>query len=545
MRVISIAGAAACAALATILLTMPEARAQTRRVVPGINPTTLTDLRAQIDRVDRLMRGGGLRMRQSRPDPLVPGRRIERADQYHRGVRVFGADIARQTARGQVISVLGTVYDGIDIDAVPTITEPEARRAVEARAGVRLGPARRGELVILPRGPGEFTLTWRLRAATGNDLREYFVDARTGRIAFDYSDLQSQSAVGRATGVLGDSKKISTSRFGGAFTLDDALRPPSIRTYDMKGDPFRTRDVINGFAFLAQSDIGSDTDNNWDDGALGDAHIYSGYTYDYYFKRFNRRGLDDANRRMQTMVHPVRRGDFGQYSFFFRNFFDNAVYYGDGLMLYGVGLPAGTTLGGRSWDHSAGALDIVAHEITHGITEFTSDLIYENESGALNESFSDIIGTAVEMFFQPMGSGLLQADYLVGEDIVRGGSGNGIRSMADPTAFGDPDHYSERFTGTSDNGGVHINSGIPNHAFYLAVEGGTHRLSGLNVQGVGRENRHQIETVFYRAVTQLLPADATFAMARTATIQAARDLYGVGGPVERAMTQAWDAVGVQ
>jgi thermolysin len=148
------------------------------------------------------------------------------------------------------------------------------------------------------------------------------------------------------------------------------------------------------------------------------------------------------------------------------------------------------------------------------------------------------------MFFQPMGSGLMQADYLVGEDIVRGG-GNGIRSMADPTAYGDPDHYSERFTGSADNGGVHINSGIPNHAFYLAVEGGTHRLSGLSVQGVGRENRHQIETVFYRAVTQLLPANATFAMARTATLQAARDLYGSGGPVERAMTQAWDAVGVQ
>jgi bacillolysin len=537
------AGAVVCAGLALATLAMPGTRAQGRRPVPAINPATVTDLRAQDDRVTRLLRGGGLRMRDARPDKLVAGRRIERADQYHRGVRVFGADVARQTARGQVISILGTVYDGITVDTTPAVSEPDARRTVEARAGVALGPTRRGELVIYPDRMGDDVLAWRIRAATGADLREYFVDAHTGRIAFDYSDLQAQSAVGRATGVLGDSKKISTVRFGGTFTLDDALRPPSIRTYDMRGDPFRTRDVINGYVFLAQSDIGADSDNTWLDGALGDAHIYSGYTYDYYFKRFNRRGLDDANRRMQTLVHPVRTDDYAQYAFMFPSFFDNAVYYGDGLMLYGVGLPRGPA-GTDIVDHFAGALDIVAHEITHGITEFTSDLLYFDESGALNESFSDIMGTAVEAFFQPRGTGLLQFDYLIAEDVVRGRV-NGIRSMASPMAFGDPDHYSIRFTGPEDNGGVHINSGIPNHVFYLAVEGGTNRISGLTVQGVGAANRVQIETVFYRAVTQLLPAAATFPMARTATIQAARDLYGAGGPVERAITEAWTAVGVQ
>jgi Zn-dependent metalloprotease len=454
---------------------------------------------------------------------------------------VFGGDVARQTAGGQVISMLGTMYDGIALDPTPTLFESQARRIVEARAGVPLG--RRGELVVFPHDTGEYSLTWRIRAATGTDLREYFVDAHTGRIVFEYSDAQTQSAVGRATGVLGDSKKISTVQFGGVFTLDDALRPPSIRTYDMKGDPFRTRDVTNGRVFLGQSDIGTDTDNTWQDGAMSDAHIYSGYTYDYYFKRFNRRGLDDANRRMQTMVHPVRREDYSIYRFTFSSFFANAVYYGDGLMVYGVGHPPGVTSAGNTWDYASGALDIVAHEITHGVTEFTSDLIYRNESGALNESFSDIIGNAVEAFFQPQGNGLMQADYLVAEDIA--GRGVGIRSMSDPRAFGDPDHYSDRFEGTEDNGGVHINSGIPNHVFYLAVEGGTNRTSGLSVQGVGGANRVQIETVFYRAVTQLLPANATFSMARTATIQAARDLYGPGGPVERAITDAWTAVGVQ
>jgi thermolysin len=168
-------------------------------------------------------------------------------------------------------------------------------------------------------------------------------------------------------------------------------------------------------------------------------------------------------------------------------------------------------------------------------------LIYERESGALNEAFSDIMGTSVEWFFQRPGNGLMQADYLVGEDILRPG---GFRSMSNPGAFGDPDHYSRRFTGSADNGGVHINSGIVNHVFYLAIEGGTNRTSGVSVDGVGAANREQIEKVFYRAFTQMLPASATFSIAREATIQSARDLYGSNSAAERAVTQAWTAAGV-
>lgn len=543
MRLTNTAGAALCAGAAAVLFWLPPAMAQGRRTIPSINPTSVTELRAQDDRIARMLRRGDLRRRRSGLDTLVPGNRIERIDQYHRGVRVFGGDVARQVSRGQVISMLGTLYDGIAVDTNPVVSEPSARRLVEARTGVRLGEPRAGELVVLPRETGQYALAWRIRAATGDDLREYFVDAHSGAIVFDYSDLQTQSAVGRATGVLGDSKKISVTRFGGAFTLSDALRPPSIRTYDMKGDPFRTVDVVNRHVTLSQSDIGSDADNDWQDGAIADAHIYSGYTYDYYFKRFNRRGLDDANRRMQTLVHPVRRSDYSLHAEEFPIFFSNAVYFGDGLMVYGVGLPPDVTANGRAWDHTSGAIDIVAHEITHGVTEFTSDLIYMNESGALNESFSDIMSAGVEFFFMPSGAGVLQADYLVAEDVVRGPT-NGIRSLASPGTYGHPDHYSIRFRGTNDNGGVHVNSSISNHAFYLAIEGGTNRVSGLGVQGVGSANRLQIETVFYRAVTQLLPSNATFAMARAATLQAARDLYGVGSAAERAMTEAWDAVGV-
>jgi Zn-dependent metalloprotease len=151
------------------------------------------------------------------------------------------------------------------------------------------------------------------------------------------------------------------------------------------------------------------------------------------------------------------------------------------------------------------------------------------------------MGTSVEFFFQPAGSGDLRSDYQVGEDVIKPG---GLRSMENPGLHGDPDHYSRRFLGAADNGGVHTNSGIANQAFYLAIEGGTNRTSGLGVQGVGGANREQIEKVFYRAFAQLLPANATFSLARAATIQASRDLYGDNSNAERAVTQAWTAVGV-
>jgi thermolysin len=376
------------------------------------------------------------------------------------------------------------------------------------------------------------------------DAVEYFLDAANGDVLLQYSDRESQSAVGRATGVLGDSKKITLSGSGSSFSARDVLRPPLIVTDDMKGDAQRTATYLSGFLSLTAADVASRSDLVWTDGAVNDAHVYAGYTYDYYFKRFGRRGLDDSNIRIMSLANPVRRtiDDFKQYFSRFPDFFVNAFYFGNGVMVYGVGLPPGITLGGQSWNYMSGAIDVVGHELTHGVTSFTSDLIYRNESGALNEAFSDMMGTSIEFFFQPAGSGNLKADYLCGEDVVQPG---GIRSMENPGLFGDPDHYSKRFLGTADNGGVHINSGIANHAFYLAIEGGTNRTSGLTVEGVGAANREQIEKVFYRAFTQLLPSNATFAVARAATVQAARDLYGSGSSAERAVTQAWTAVGVQ
>jgi thermolysin len=541
------------AVLVFVLAVGPSAQGRDARTV-RISPSSLRDLREWDAQARAMLRDGELRVRLRRDDTLIAGQVTERADQYYRGVRVFGADIARQLdSNGVLLSLFGTIYTGIEIRSDPDISADEARARVEAVAGDQ-APDTKPELVILPLG-GQgasgtavdgYRLVWRVRAVTrGADIVQYFVDASSGAVAKSYSDRKTQSAVGRARGVLGDDKKISVSGGAGRFTANDRLRPPAITTYDMKGDPNRTNNVLIGRAQLGPEDVASDDDNNWTDGTVDDAHVYAGYTYDFFFKRFGRHGLDNNNIAIVSLTNPVRRADLFTYGDEFPDFFVNAFYAGNGAMVYGVGLPPGffidSPIGRQTFDFASGALDVVTHELTHGVTEFTSNLIYLNESGALNEAFSDMMGTASEFFFQPAGSGLLHADYEIGEDVVRPG---GLRSLDNPGLFGDPDHYSKRFLGTEDNGGVHTNSLIASHAFYLAIEGGTNRTSGITVTGVGASNRDQIEKVFYRAFTELLPSNATFSTARATTIQAARDLYGAGSAVERAITQAWTAVGV-
>ena len=538
---IVLAGAAAVAAVASVpSLPLYGQEPRTHRVAA----TGATELRAWDGQIDRLIRTGALQLRLEREDTMIPGRLHSRFTQTVDGVPVYGSGVARQTdPSGATVSIFGTLYEGIAIDTTPGLRADEAQAVVTRLTGVEIGPARSPRLAILPRDGGRYALVYLARVATPEDITLYFIDAQTGAVLAQRSDAHTQaSAVGLGNGVLGDRKKISATSQGGGFATSDKLRPPVIETYDMRGSLARTLAFLNGTVTLGAADFAADSDNDWTDGANVDAHVYAGYTYDYFFKRFGRRGLDNANIRIQSIAHPVNRQDvFTASTPVILTYYLNAFYAGDGIMVYGEGLPPNLTLGGQRWNFLAGSLDVVAHELTHGVTDYSSQLVYENESGALNESFSDMMGTAIEFFFQPAGSGQRQADYLIAEDVVTPG---GIRSMDDPARFGDPDHYSVRFTGPEDNGGVHINSGIPNQAYYLSIEGGTNRTSGLPVQGVGRANREQIERVFYRAFTQMLPPDSTFSTARAATIQAARDLFGNNSAPERAVTEAWTAVGV-
>lgn len=514
------------------------------------NIGSLSQLRVWDTTVSAWLHEGDLIAVPEDPDLLLPTRSHQRLRQVHQGVPVEGGEITRQiNAFGQTESLFGVFYPDVTIGTTPAISADRApAMLIAAVHGAALALGSVPALDILPT-PAGFRLTWTARVvapgSAGGLIQRVFMDADTGASIFSYNDLWTQTsnaAVGTGTGVAGDRLKVSASEAaqGGTFMAVDLLRPGLNTTYDLKGNPTRVANVLDSLATLVTSDVASSTSATWSDPAVVSAQAYSGFTYNYYYTRFGRSGLDNHNLKFRLIVNPVRATDFATEGGLFGDFFLNAGYAGQGLVVYGAGAasPGGTVLE-RNF---AGAIDVVAHELSHGVTQYTSNLVYLNESGALNESFSDMMSAAVEFMFQPLGTGLAKADWLEGEDVTL--SGTGLRSFSAPSAHGQPEHYSNRVTTASDNGGVHTNSGISNEMFYLAIMGGTDSVSGLSVTGVGFDHRDQIEKVIYRAFTQLMPGNATFSVARAATIQAARDLYGAGSAPESAITQAWTAVGV-
>ena len=299
-------------------------------------------------RVDRLLATGELAVRLTRDDTMIPGRRVERLAQLHRGVPVFGGELVRQSDAASTLSVYGTFYEGIDVEVAPRIGPAEARARVAERGGRPFGSRGGPELGVLPLADGGYRLAWRVRAFFEKtmEVRQLFLDAATGAVLREYSDLRTQMA-GLGTGVLGDKEKLSVSTGGAGYTTSDRLRPPAISTYDFRFDVNRLILFLNADGSpsnLTAADLGTDPDNVWTDGALVDAHVYAGYTYDYYFKRFGRRGLDNNNIAIHGITHALRREDWRQWSpGTILTFFANAIYFGDGVMYYGDGLPPNVT----------------------------------------------------------------------------------------------------------------------------------------------------------------------------------------------------------
>lgn len=339
----------------------------------------------------------------------------------------------------------------------------------------------------------------------------YFIDAATGKIIDKHNNLKNlpkpsggQSTVSTGIGVLGDTKNINTYLNSGLYYLKDVTRGKGIETYD---SAYSTQ--LPGTLWY---DSDNELNNSYDRAAV-DAHYYLGKTYDYYLQTFGRNSYDDRGTTMKASVH------------FYRDY--NNAFWNGRQMVFGDG-------DGIDFREFSGAIDVVAHELTHAVTDSTASLVYKNESGALNESMSDIFGTAVEFF-----NGV-KPDWIMGEDLdLNSSDGIGFRSMSNPTQFGDPDHYNDRYIGTLDDGGVHWNSGIMNKAAYLISEGGTHY--GVNVSGIGMDKMNEI---FYRGLTQHFTRSTTFSQARAALVQSAIELYGANGAEVQAVNDAFDSVGV-
>jgi Zn-dependent metalloprotease len=520
----------------------PHAAAQGRPTGLALTRVNGDELRAWDSQIDLMIRNRDLRVREVQADGTIPDRQHQRLDQYYRFVRIVGSDITRQLARDGTVSVFGTLHTGIELNTTPGLSVDEAAGAIGRSVNGRPRDGSMPELVVLPLSDG-YHLAYFGQAITDVDVLNVFVDATSGILLRQYSDFVTDVGLGKGT--YGDNKKISTTAMSGAFVADDKLRPAAITTYDMKGNLARTQSLLNNLP-PATSDVASSTNNNeWTDGTVVDAHVYAGMYYDYLFKRFGRHGLDDRDLRMPVLTHPVRLSDISTATAQVLNlYYLNAFYCptcgpnARGAIVFGEGAPRGFLGPNIEVKAFSAAFDVVAHELTHGVVASSARLTNSLEAGSLNEGFADIFGASTMFFFQPVGSGAMQASYLLGKDLTVPSGLIFSRSMSNPSATANPDHYSRR--GIE----VHFNSTILSHAFYLAIEGGTNGTSGLPVQGVGPGNRDQIEKSFFRALTLLLPSSANFGMTRAATLQAARDLYG-SGAVERAITQAWDAVGVQ
>ncbi|PLT28898.1 M4 family metallopeptidase [Peribacillus deserti] len=336
----------------------------------------------------------------------------------------------------------------------------------------------------------------------------YFVSVKDGKILNKYNtihEVTGTNAVGSGTGVTKNSVSLNTTLSSGRYYLQDNTRGSGIFTYNANN-----RSTLPGTLW-------SDTDNLFNatyDAPAVDAHYYAGKTYDYYKNTFNRNSYNGNGAALKSTVH-------------YSSGYNNAFWNGS-QMVYGDG-------DGSTFIPLSGGLDVVAHELTHAVTSSESNLVYQNQSGALNEAISDVFGTIVEFKYQAS-----KADYNIGEDIYTPSiSGDALRSMSNPAAYGDPDHYSKRYTGTADNGGVHTNSGIINKAAYLIAAGGTHY--GVTVQGIGVD---KLGAIFYRANTIYLTSSSTFSQAKAALVQSAADLYGASSAEKTSVTNAFNAVGV-
>lgn len=294
-------------------------------------------------------------------------------------------------------------------------------------------------------------------------------------------------------------------------------RHPQVHSV-LNRETYDTGNSTNLPGTLAINENGTTTST---DAVLQAIHNNTGTTYNYYSSRF---GRDSLNGSGMTIIST------GHYGSSHNNaaWYNNQIYYGDG--------------NGTKFTNFGNALDVVAHEMTHGVTSFESGLVYQNEPGALNESLSDIFAAAVESWAQ---GGVNGNTWKLAEAIYTPATaGDALRYMNNPTQDGvSKDYYPERYTGTEDSGGVHYNSGISNLAFQRLVAGGGHPRykNHYNVTGIGMS---KAEAIFYRAQTDYLTSTSDFQAMRNATLQAAQDLYGVNSAERNSVNMAWCLVGV-
>ncbi|MCU7501237.1 MAG: T9SS type A sorting domain-containing protein [Ignavibacteria bacterium] len=439
-------------------------------------------------------------------------------EQRVNGIRIYYSDIiVHFNSDGSIESVNGTYVPTPIINTAAQIS-PDAAISIAAGKINYVPSSKKWELVVYQKNnvpvlayevnlPGKYY-----------PMMTFFIDAQTGEVIRKDDGLRYDGPTkGKGTGLNGTVRNIETYLSGGQYYLIDATLPMFTPPVDSLKGVIETYDALNDTSGNGYDKAKFVTDPNGDDNfndndglrAAVDAHAYSRIVYNFYRSHYNRNSFDNKGGSLLNIVH-------------FKEQYNNAFWNGL-FMSYGDG-------DGDRFSNLAGALDVIGHEITHGVIQHTANLAYEFQPGAINESIADVFGSLVD-----------STNWLMGEDIFTPGvSGDALRNISDPHNGKDmgqsgwqPANMSEFVELANDEehdwGGVHINSGIPNKAFFNVTN------------GTGRWKAGQI---WYRALTTYLTKNAQFSDLRQACLNAAKDLYGESSADYKAVADGFTAVGI-
>jgi len=454
----------------------------------------------------------GFRLYQTRPDKL--GYIHYRFKQTHNGYDVNNGVYYVHTLNGQIISANGEFYPNIELEVNPVITVEGAIAIGKNQMHSHQWAWREKDfptprLLIQLGEDGSYYLTYKtdIYSAAPLDRRWFMIDAVTGTVVKDYNRIHENSVPGEAHCKYHGVQTIIVDSVGpNEFRLRDDTRGGGVETYDMN----------TGTSYYDAVDF-TDSDNIWttttnDDDAALDAHWSAEEFYDYLLDVHEYESYDGAGAPILSYVH------YG--TDFYNAFWDGErMTYGDGN-----GGDAGPLT----------STEVVGHEIMHGVTEYTAALIYADESGGLNESYSDIFGVVLDYEINP-----LTANFLIGDDFSV--SGTPFRNMGDPNEYNNPDTYDGLFWDFNE---VHNWSGVQNFFFYLLSQGGT----GTNDIGddydVTAIDMADAADIVWRALTVYMTPGTSYADARFFGIESAGELFGDCTPQQISTAEAWYAVGV-
>ncbi len=434
--------------------------------------------------------------------------------QYYKGVKVYGGQIILHGKNGLINTMNGTYFPTPTIDLTPVFTENAAikivKKDVSAISQIVDPHQIKNKLLTFNETESELVvyhfklnilnekLVWHITVRPNVLERwEYFVDAGNGHIVNKYNNTCSDGpATANALDLNGITRTLNTYQYSGNYYLINTTKPM------FNGGQTSMPDQLVGAIWTIDANNSNSGDfyqvtsgnNTWNDAASVSAHYNADNTYNYYKNTHGRNSIDGNGGTIISIVNVVDENG---------NSLANA-YWNGSAMFYGNG--------GNMFKPLAGAEDVGAHEMTHGVIQNTANLEYQYESGAINEAMADIGGAMVD-----------RDNWQIGEKIIPQGSPyfptGTLRDMSNPhnggSSFNDPSYQpanvNEKYTGEQDNGGVHTNSGIINYAYYKIAEA---------------ISKNKAEKLFYRALSVYMTKSSQFIDCRLAFEQAAKDIFG-------------------